>query len=598
MTTTADAPPSDARAEAKASAAALRDLLRPTRGSIRTAVALQVLGSIAAIAPYVAMAELARAFLQDGAVDDAGVWAIVVAVVVALVARTTLSGCALSITHFADGRMQGVIRRRIVTHLGRLPLGWFTRNSSGRVRKATQNDIGDVHYLIAHGSVETTAAIVVPLTGFAYLVVLDWRLALAGVATIPIYGIAYAVLARDMTAKMAEMNEGIARIGETIVEFVSGIAVVKTFGEAGRAHVAYRRAARAFGDAYGAWVRPMLRTDALASISLAAPVVLLVNLALGAWFLSAGWVDVVSLVTAALVALTLPVSIMTISFSMQSRREASAAAKRITDLLAVEPLPEPVHPELPASSEVVFDHVGFSYDGAHRVLQDVTLTIPSGTVTALVGPSGSGKSTLATLLPRFADVDEGAVRIGGVDVRRIASDELYRHVGFVLQDVQLLRLSIADNIRLGRPEATLDEVREAARTAQIDDRILALPRGYDSVVGEDARLSGGEAQRVSIARALLADPPVLVLDEATAFADPESESRIQQALSRLAGGRTLLVIAHRLASIASADQIAVLDAGRIIERGVHDELVSRGGAYARMWEAHVDGSRSIEGSRS
>lgn len=216
----------------------------------------------------------------------------------------------------------------------------------------------------------------------------------------------------------------------------------------------------------------------------------------------------------------------------------------------------------------------------------MSLRLTPGTVTALVGPSGSGKSTLASLVTRFHDVTGGRITVGGADVREIASERLYRHIGFVLQDVQLLRTSVRDNIRLARPDASEEEVRAAARAAQIDRRIEALPRGYDSVVGGEAVLSGGEAQRVSIARALLADAPVLVLDEATAFADPESEAAIQDAIARLVRGRTVLVIAHRLPTIVEADQIAVLSGGRITERGRHPELLAENGLYARMWASH------------
>ncbi|MGD9530342.1 MAG: ABC transporter ATP-binding protein, partial [Pseudonocardia sp.] len=289
--------------------------------------------------------------------------------------------------------------------------------------------------------------------------------------------------------------------------------------------------------------------------------------------------------TGLLVALILPSTVTALGFGAQSRRTAAAAAERIADILDTPVLPVAEHPRVPEGHRVEFDGVSFSYDGRVDVLHGVSLTLEPGTVTALVGPSGSGKSTLATLLPRFHDVTAGAVRLGGVDVREIAPTELYRHVGFVLQDVQLLRASVADNIRLGRPEATDEEVRDAARAAQVHDRITALPRGYDAVIGEDAQLSGGEAQRVSIARALLADTPVLVLDEATAFADPESEAAIQDALSELARGRTLLVVAHRLTTITGADRIAVLDAGAVVEAGTHDELLAAGGRYARMWEA-------------
>lgn len=604
MTTVTETPDIDekARAEVTSTAplspskpdpSALREVLRPVRFSLRAAIVMQVVASIATIAPYVAIAELGNTFLSGDTVDQGRVWWIVAGVLLALLARTILGGGALSVTHFADGRMQGVLRTRIVERLGRVPLGWFTQNSSGLVRKATQNDINDVHYLVAHGAVETTAAISVPVVGLIYLVLIDWRLALLGIATLPFYAVAYGLMARGMTQKMAEMNTGIARISATIIEFVSGIAVVKTFGQAGRAHERYRKAATDFGDAYAAWVRPMLRTDALATIALSAPVVLLVNLVGGTWFVSKGWVEAVDVLTASLVAMTIPVAIMTVSFSMQARHQARAAATRIVELLNTPVLPEPAHPISPRSADVRLEGVSFSYDGEHRVLDEITLDLPTGTVTALVGPSGSGKSTLATLVPRFHDPDQGQVLIGGVDVRDIASAELYRHVGFVLQDVQLLQVSIVDNIRLARPDATLDDVRSAAATAQIDERIRALPRGYDSVVGEDAVLSGGEAQRVSIARAILADPPILVLDEATAFADPESEAAIQTALSHLVGGRTMLVIAHRLGSITSADRIVVLNRGRVSEAGTHSELLASGGQYAQMWSAYngEDGNR-------
>jgi ATP-binding cassette subfamily B protein len=481
--------------------------------------------------------------------------------------------------------MQAILRRKIVATLGTLPLGWFGKNTSGSVRKKTQNDIADLHYLVAHQAVETVGAVATPVFGVGYVVFLDWRLALVAVATLPVYIAAYAVMTRDMDVKMAEMNKGIEAISSTIVEFVAGISVVKAFGQAGKAHSRYRSAAIAFGDAYGGWVGPMLRIDALSSISLSAPVVLLVNLLGGVWFVSAGWVTPLDVIAAALIAMALPVSILAVSFGMQARREASAAAGRLVELFETLALPEPVQPVSPDSSEVGFDNVRFSYDGMTEVLRDVSFAMPTGSVTALVGASGSGKSTLATLVLRFHDVTDGSVTIGGVDVRNIATTELYRHVGFVLQDVQLLNESVLDNIRLGRPEADLDTVRVAARAAQIDERILALPRGYDSVIGEDAVLSGGEAQRVSIARAILADTPILVLDEATAFADPESEAEIQRALSTLARGRTILVIAHRLESIMDADRILVLDRGEIVEQGTHAELVAATAHYSRMWAA-------------
>lgn len=574
------------RARARREAAALGALRRPVLGATRLAVVVVAVGALAGLVPFVGLAELAGLLLAPGAADRGEVLLVVWLVVTGLGLRGLLLGVGLAITHFADVRLQADLRRRMTEHLGRVPLGWFSENSSGVVRKAAQNDVTHLHHLVAHHSVEMTAAIVLPVGGLGYLFWLDWRLGLLAIGTLPFYAAAYAWMMRGYQEKMEQMNSGFARISAAVVEFVSGIAVVKAFGRARRAHRAYRSAADEFGTFYSDWVRPMLTVEAVSTMALSAPVVGLLSLGGGIWFVSRGWVTPVEAMTEVLLAMVIPTTVLAMGFGAQARRTAAAAALRISELLETPVLPVPEHPRSPDGHRVEFDGVRFSYDGATEVLCGVSIDLEPGTVTALVGPSGSGKSTLATLLPRFHDVTGGAIRLGGVDVREIAPEELYRHVGFVLQDVALLHGTVADNIRLGRPDAGDEQVRAAAEAAQIHHRILELPRGYDSVVGQDAQFSGGEAQRVSIARALLADTPVLVLDEATAFADPESEAAIQDALSELARGRTLLVIAHRLASIAGADRIVVLDRGAVVESGRHEELLAAGGQYARMWDAH------------
>ncbi|MDL9945264.1 ABC transporter ATP-binding protein [Gordonia sp. ABSL11-1] len=585
----------DARAEAQQSAAALRSLLEPVRTRIRVAQILQVIASAATVIPFIGIVELGRTLLGDGAVDTGRVWLIVWVVTAGLGARAFFSGLALAVTHFADVDLQAILRRRITAKLSRLPLGWFTRTTSGQVRKATQHDVGELHYLVAHADVETTAAAATPLFALIYCFVLDWRLGLLAVATLPLYAIAYAWMVKDSTEQMAKMNAALARISSTIVEFVSGVSVVKTFGQTGRAHKAFVDAADEFNDDFAGYVGPMLRIEALSMLMLSAPLVLLVNLGGGYWFVRSGSVDPIEVLGSTLVALILPATLLTVSMAMYSRREAAAAAQRLVELFDLPELEISTTPSVPQGNTVEFLDVSFAYPGDAaaaevRALESVSATLHPGTVTALVGPSGSGKSTLATLLPRFADPDEGAVMIGGVDVRDIAPEELYRHVGFVLQDVALLGVSVADNIRLGRPEAGLDEVIAAARTANIDDRIRQLPNGYDAIADVDAHFSGGEAQRISIARALLSDAPILVLDEATAFADPDSEAQIQEAVARLMVGRTVLVIAHRLGSITHADNIIVLDGGRVVETGIHAELAGGDGLYASMWRAYLGGT--------
>lgn len=568
---------------------ALQQLLAPTRSRTSRAQRYQLLASAATVVPFIGIVEIGRALLADGPVDTSRVWAIVAVVVIALLVRTIAGGAALTITHYADVDLQRSLRRRIVDKLSRLPLGWFNTTSSGEVRKAVQNDVGELHFLVAHSAVENTGALATPVFGLAYCFYLDWRLGLLALATVPLYVAIFTWLGRDSRTQMERLNQGLERISATIVEFIAGVSVVKTFGETGKAHKRFADAADQFNDSFADWMGPLVRVKAASSIFIETPVLLLANLAGGYWFVRNGWVTPIEVLGSTLVAVTIPAAVLTVGYSTHIKRQAASAAGRLQRLLDTPALPTPADPQVPRDNSVEFDAVSFSYDGENTVLHDVSLTLAPGTITALVGPSGSGKSTLATLVPRFHDVTAGAVRVGGVDVREIASRELYRHVGFVLQDVALLGISVADNIRLGNPDASQQDIVAAAKAAHIHDRIMQLPNGYDSVIDVDAHFSGGEAQRVSIARALLADTPILVLDEATAFADPDSEAQIQAALSQLIVGRTVLVIAHRLGSIVSADQIVVLSDGRIVEQGRHQDLLDAGNRYARMWQSYAEG---------
>ncbi|WP_437632359.1 ABC transporter ATP-binding protein [Sorangium sp. So ce854] len=576
--------------------AALRALRRPIAGLRRLGIFLGGVGALTTLVPFIGIAELARILLASGPIDRAKVAGVALTIVVGLGLGWACIGTALWVTHLADHRLQAVLRRALVRKLGEVPLGWYSDKTSGVVRKAVQDDLDDLHHLVAHHDVELVSAIVLPLGGLLYLLWLDWRLALLAVATLPIYLVAYAWMMRGFAEKMMQLDASFARVSAAIVEFVHGIAVVKAFGQTGRAHESYQRAVSDFSDRYAGWVRPLLRLEALTSMALSVPVIMLVSLSVGTWFVREGWVSPIDLLAEILVAVVIPQTVLTLNQGLTAQRKAVAAADRVASLLDEPSLPIAEAPQAPRGAEVQFDRVSFSYDGSRSVLSDVSLRCTPGTVTALVGSSGAGKSTLAKLVPRFYDVTGGAVLLGGVDIRNIAPDVLYRHVGFVLQDVQMVHGTVADNIRLGRPQASDAEVIAAARAAQIHDRIVALPRGYRSVIGEDAVLSGGEAQRLSIARTLLADTAVLILDEATAHADPESEAQIQDALSAVARGRTVIVIAHRLAAITGVDQIVVLDEGRVRERGTHAELLAADGLYARMWRSYAESDTAAAGA--
>ncbi|WP_427868680.1 ABC transporter ATP-binding protein [Leucobacter luti] len=556
------------------------------RGSFAGIVALSALGAAAGVVPFIAIVELARTLLpalSGTPVDGGRVWAIVGIAVAALLVSFAGSFSSGVVSHFADAELQVSVQRRIVDHLRRLPLGWFDQRSSGTVRKLIENDVSALHHLVAHAIHDIVTGALVPAISLAYLFAVNWRLGLAALVPLVLTAIIYPIMMRDAAEKYRRYDEATASLAGATVEFVHGIAVVKRFGQLGRSHRRYRDATGDYSRFVAEWTRETSVLFTLAEI-ITSPIVALVWLTgVGTWLVAQGIAGPLDILPGLLLGLGLTGPLLKLGSTAQFMRNARNAQRSLAEFLAVPAMPLATEPVEPSGHRVEFSGVGFGYESDRRVLRDISAACAPGTVTALVGASGSGKSTLAKLVPRFYDVSAGEVEIGGADVRALRQSALYESVGFVFQEVQLLRASIRDNIRLARPDADDAAVESAARSAQIHDRILEFPRGYDAVIGSDANLSGGEAQRVTIARALLSDAPILVLDEATAFADPDSEAAIQRALGALARGRSVLVVAHRLHTITGADQILVLGDGEIMERGTHDELLLRGGHYAGMW---------------
>ena len=571
----AEAPPQGNVQRSREGQAAIARLGAPVRTRLRIGQTLVLLSAVLAVAPYIALVQLGdillRAHRAGLSPDPQQVSGAVMVLVSAYSTRLLLYFLALLITHLADLSLRDRLRRDIVARISHAPLSWFTASTSGRLRKAVQDDTTLVHTVIAHGPVERLNAIVTPLALLGCAFWIDWRLALLAVSPLVLYVLAYSVSMRGMNEKTVEMDRKLAAISSAMVEFVSGIGVVKAFGRVGRAHSAYLTAADEFSAFYRAWAMPLVTVTCLSFTWVSIPVLLLVNLGGGALLIHAGAVTLPQVLATTLVALVLPAALITIASISWSYQLAGAAALRLCEVLDTSVLPAADRPAQPREVRVEIDHVSFSY-GEVLAVDDACLTLEPGTVTALLGPSGSGKSTLATLIARFADPDAGAVRIGGVALRDMDESTLYSTVSFVLQDAQLLATTVRENIALGRPEADLAQVRAAARVARIHEEIMALPQGYDTVLGQDTALSGGQEQRIAIARAILLNTPVIVLDEATAMADPESEAEIQEALSALVKDRTVLVIAHRPAAVRGADRIAVMDGGRIVAAGTHDDL--------------------------
>ncbi|MEV4279100.1 ABC transporter ATP-binding protein [Actinoplanes xinjiangensis] len=538
-------------------------LLRPHVTGFVIVAALQVAGALAGLAPLLAVAEVGRVLLAPGPVEGGHLGTVVFLGAAGLLLRLLLTAASAGLGHLLDGRVQLTLRRELAAALGRAPLGWLDHRRTGELAKVVGDDVTAVHPFIAHAPGELTAAFVVPLVSLIYLLTVDWRLTLitlipvvAAIALVPL------LMTSGRTREQKAFDAALGRIADTSVEYVRGIAVVKAFGGADHAHRRFLTAADDFVDIFTRWVRGVSAVAAGMQLALSAPFVLLAVLTGGTALITSGHLAPADLLPFLLLGLGLTAPVAALGHGFDDLQAAGRALGRIRDVLAVEPLPEPAHPVVPDGDRLEWRGVRFAYDG-REVLRGIDLTVEPGTVTALTGPSGSGKSTLVRLLPRFFDPDAGSILLGGVDLRDIGGRELHRRISFVFQDVRLLRTSVADNISLAVPEADRDAVIRAAKLAHIHDRILELPRGYDTVLGDEAELSGGEAQRIALARALAAQTPILVLDEATAFADPQTDRAVRRTLATLRD-RTVLVIAHRPETLAGADTVVTLRDGVIV----------------------------------
>ncbi|ALG14984.1 ABC transporter ATP-binding protein [Kibdelosporangium phytohabitans] len=562
-------------------------LLRPYAGGFAAVVILQVIGAISGLAPLLAVVELGRTLLTPRPVDHDHVWTVVILGAAGLFVRLAATAASSGIGHLLDDRVQLSLRRQLAAQLGQAPIGWFSRRRTGELAKVVGEDVSAVHPFIAHTPGELVSAFAVPLVSLVYLFTIDWRLTL--ITLIPVVLAVALVPLMMRPARLREQEDfdaGMARIADSVVEFVQGIAVVKAFGGAGRAHGRFRTAVDEFVTTFLRWVRGLSGIAAGMQLALSPPFVLLVVLIGGTALITSGELAAADLLPFLLLGLGLTAPVAALGHGFDEMRAAQRAIGRIQDVLAVPRLPEPANPVTAQGHRVQLRDVRFGYEAGREVLRGIDLVLEPGTVTAVVGPSGSGKSTLVQLLPRFFDPVAGSVAIGGADLRDLGSRQLYRLVSFVFQDVRLLRASIADNIALAAPDAGPDAVVRAARLANIHDRILELPRGYETVAGDEVKLSGGEAQRIAIARALLADTPVLVFDEATAFADPHTEQAVRQALTTLKGDRTILLIAHRMETVADADTVVLLENGTVTERGTPSDLLARNGKFAEFWRSH------------
>ena len=494
--------------------------------------------------------------------------------------------CALLCSHLAAFRVATNLRLAATAHLAALPLGFTEHFGSGKLRKIIQESTGAAETYLAHQLPDQWGAMATPVGLLALLLVFDWRLGLLSLIPVVLaFAIMSAMTGKRMVEKMQQYGNALAAMSNEAVEYVRGIPVVKTFGQSVFSFKKFKAAI----DEYEKWVVAYTKELRMPMLFYTAAIngVFAFLIAGGLLFTQNGVTSefLLNLLFYIIITPVISLTLTKIMYMSENKVIVADALQRIDSILTAQPVPESPAPRHPKDSSVTLTDVHFAYDGAADVIRGVSMSIAPGQSVALVGPSGSGKSTLASLLVRFFDVGSGSIRIGDADVRDIPKEELMNTVSFVFQNSRLLKGSILDNVRLGKPNATEAEILAALKAAQCMDIIEKFPAGIHTVIGSaGVYLSGGEQQRIAIARAMLKNAPILILDEATAFADPDNEAKVQAAFRALAKGKTVIMIAHRLTTVANADCIYVVQDGKIAEAGTKDALCIQGGLFAKMWQ--------------
>lgn len=497
--------------------------------------------------------------------------------------------CALMCSHIAAFRVQANMRSKMMRHIVTLPMGFMDKDGSGKIRKIVNESSAATETYLAHQLPDQAGAYATPIGLVVLLLIFDWRLGL--MSLIPVVG-AFLVMTtmagQRMKDKMNEYQNALEEMSSEAVEYVRGIPVVKTFGQSVFSFKRFQASIKK----YEKWTIEYTKELRIPMMFYTTMINAIFAILIAATFLFANHGGdskfLLNLIFYIIITPIITVTMGKMMYASENQMVVEDSLMRMDGILNREPLKEAAQTKVPENHSITFEHVSFRYeDAAKDAIHDINLQIKEGEQVAFVGPSGGGKSTLASLIARFFDVTEGALLIGNVNVKEISSKELMQHVSFVFQDSKLLKMSILDNVRMSRPDATREEVLQALKDAQCEDIIEKLPNGIDTVIGaKGTYVSGGEAQRLSIARAMLKNAPILILDEATAFADPDNETKVQKAFSRLSEGKTVILIAHRLSSIVDADRICVLKDGEISESGTHKALLEKQGLYAHMWEEY------------
>ena len=569
----------------------LLELAKPCKRLLVTSVIFAVLGAAAGIVPYLAVSRLIiRICARDYTLQ-----AIFVTALIALggyLGQLCLSTLSTIRSHRAAFTVLRNIRMQLTAKLSRVPMGFILDTPSGKFKTMLVDTVEKLELPLAHIIPELTANLLIPFLMLVYFFYLDWRLALTAFATFPLGLICYMGMMKDYEKRYAKVLTASKNMDAATVEYIGGIEVIKAFNQS---TVSYRKYTEAIAENENAKAEWFKKTNPYYAAGIAiAPSSLLGVLPLGCWFFIHGSISAGSFISCIILSLGLIAPLIQALRYTDSLAMVDSTVKEIAKLLEAEEMNRPKNAVPIKENTIAFSHVSFAYSDT-EVLHDISFqAVPNG-MTAFVGPSGSGKSTIARLIASFWEASNGSVMIGGCDVRNIPLSQVMERVGYVSQDNYLFHLSIRENIRIGKPDATDAEIEQAAKKASCHEFISALPQGYDTIAGDGGNnLSGGEKQRIAIARAILKDSPIIVLDEATAFTDPENEAVIQRSIGELVTGKTLIVIAHRLSTITMADKIIVMNHGRIEAEGRHQALLESCELYRTLWNAHISVSDKKE----
>ena len=557
----------------------------PHRGQLLLSVILAVLGVAFSIAPYFAVVGIVKSLMAG---DRNLPYYLTQSGLIALLwlARVLCHAFSTANSHKATFAVLGEIPKRCTEKLTRMPLGAVLQQSSGALKNTLIERIDSIETTLAHIVPEFTANLLIPIIITVYIFTIDWRMGLASLATVPLGMFFYIWMMATSAGFFQATIDNTKALNNTAVEYINGIQVIKVFGKTKSSYERFVKDAHAAAGAFIGWMRASIIPFTFAMVVM--PATMVSVLPIGGLLVKGGTLSGQDFITVIILSVGLITPLITLMSYSDDIRTMGTIFGEVQAILDAPEQERPATGDVPSGNDLKLENVRFSY-ADKEILHGVSMAIPEGSFVALVGPSGSGKSTIARLIAALWDVDGGSIALGGKDIREISQEAYADRVAFVSQDNYLFNMTVRENIRLGRPGASDDEVEQAARDSGCHEFILGLEHGYDTLVGSSGgHLSGGERQRISIARAMLKSAPIVILDEATAYTDPENEAVIQRSVSKLTAGKTLIVIAHRLSTVTDADRIYVVNNGNIEDSGTHEELLSHHGLYEKMWNAHME----------